>query len=207
MKDRWTLAEIVQEHFPSVSMDIYELLQKLEVEYEQILVKLSDPKEVRVVEKRIRTLRREKARYFRSMTQASFLEGVERFRIDPEQPHFLYEEFTYARPYQYKFDGRVHKVKSFRALYVRLLKTLHRMDRNRLLEVCFKPSMQLPSSDQFNETGDRMRVPREVAKGFYCETGLKANAFRDNISKIFRELEIDGARLEVYFDKMRLPNG
>lgn len=205
MKQHKGLEDILQEHFPSASMDVYELLNQLQEVYTSIYGKLSDSKEQRILDKKIRALEREKSRYYRSMTQASFLEGVERFRIDPSQPHYLREEFTYARPYQYKFDGKVHRVKSFRAMYVRLLKTLYRREKEKLVEVCLHPSMQGKSVPYFNENGKDMRVPREVAKGFYCEAGLNANAIRDNIVRVFRELGIAGSRFEVYFEKMNLP--
>ncbi len=189
---------------PYRSMRIYECLDNLERELVAAEGVLNFSKrERKTLAAAIEKLRREKEGYLVERLQISLLEQKPvHFLTDRRVPHFLDEDFTYVRPWAYDYRrGGLREVKSFKELYVDLLSLLFEKEPEAIREFVHQSKMNGRTRSYFASSPDGMDSPVYLSDGLYMETKFSANAIRDMIRKVFRELGKNDRDLRLYFAK------
>lgn len=109
----------------------------------------------------------------------------------------LQDDWTYTKPLSYHlYRGQEIYVKTYRDLYLSLIKFFLDKDRKKFLELLPKSRFQGVKIPYFSTSSRNMRTP-VFYRGVYIETHFTANKIRDLLIDIFHYFQIDPTFLQI----------
>lgn len=125
--------------------------------------------------------------------QLSFAEK----QVGSSNTRTLNDDWTYTKPLSYHlYRGQEIYVKTYRELYVSIIRFLIDKDRMKFREILMKSKFQGIKVPYFSRTAKNMRTP-VLYRGIYIETHFTANKFRDLLIELLHYFHIDPSFLQI----------
>ena len=125
--------------------------------------------------------------------------------LDKEEPHTLFEDFTYKRPYGFVLKGRACKgLVTWRNMYMQVCQVLSQMNSSRFKTLPENPAFISKRGNQyFSKDPDCFRWPLKVANGFYAEGNFSSNYICKMIADLLTAFGISHDNMVIYLREDR----
>lgn len=121
-------------------------------------------------------------------------------KVDHTVAHSLLENFTHIRPFGYKFlVEEIIETKTWKEMYIGACKQFLKLDEKKFISFQNKTIMNGESRDYFSDHEKGLDLPYKLKEKVYICTKFDANGFRDMLSKIIKEYNLDVGNFKVFF--------
>ncbi|MBM7562511.1 hypothetical protein [Fusibacter tunisiensis] len=128
------------------------------------------------------------------------LPEYEKYTVDTNIEHSLYENFTHVRPYGFKInDKKVVEVTSWQQMLIKTCEIFLKLDKERLLGFENLEHMNGKKNKYFSVTNSVLRKPGSVNDEIYIELNQSSNSVRNLIIKMLKEFGFKISDFKVYF--------
>lgn len=127
---------------------------------------------------------------------------VQELRSD--QPHSLYENFTFKRPHGFILKGTaITGVITWKRLYTRFCESLYRIDPQTFRDLPKNQGfISSHGNPMFSEAKDNFHTSISVG-GLYANAHFSANGFRDSIRKLIGAFGIPASEFDIFLREDR----
>lgn len=126
--------------------------------------------------------------------------------LDKTEPHNLYEDFTYKRPFGYVLDNSAVKgLKTWKMLYLNVLEQLRKKDKEKYSNLTeLEQFITKRGNLYFSKNKQDLRVPEPSENGeFFIEINLSVNYIRHVITKLLDYFGIPVKSMKIYLREDR----
>lgn len=124
------------------------------------------------------------------------------FRVDPNVPHYLYENFTWTRPIKIQFRDTSVPVLSWKDVLVAACHLLYEENPTIFNTFIDDKQMRGRSRRYFRNSSTGMRKPAQIdGSDLYVETNMSANSIRDLITRMLQQYKINSKEMLIYLEK------
>lgn len=128
------------------------------------------------------------------------LSDYEKYNVNKNMPHSLYESFKHKRPHAFEIEGNKIKIGTWKEMLIETSKYLYKKDPEILQSFLNDKNMNGKKRAYFSFDKKNLRDPKEIeGTGIYLETNLSANSIKQTIIKMLKKYNINIADYIVYF--------
>ncbi|NLN64936.1 MAG: hypothetical protein GX144_05940 [Clostridiaceae bacterium] len=119
--------------------------------------------------------------------------GDNTLQIDKKAEHTLYEDFTYIRPYGFRFRNRTHICKTWREVLLKTCEVLFMLNKKRFV------GFAETRNALFSTNPKDLRVPENICGAIFVEANLSSNSIKQLIIELLTEFGFVIEDYVVYF--------
>ena len=125
--------------------------------------------------------------------------------LDKSTPYNVHDDFTFRRPHGFILkDAAITGVVTWKRFYTRFCKALHRIDRERFLQLpTNKDHISSHGNPEFSNDKSILRDAIFISDSIYVEGNRSANTFRDSMKRLLSTFEIPLSEFKVYLREDR----
>lgn len=159
---------------------IEELIDLLEIENEEHIVKIEDENSYISVQKAI--------------------PNYADYQVDNQVEHTLYEDFMHKRPFGFKFiKNDIYEVRTWGEVFIKTCEILYDIDSKKFNDFENLLHMNGKKNKYFSKDIRNIRKEHKIRDGIFVETNHSANTIRNIILKMLKEYKFKASDYKVYF--------
>lgn len=120
-------------------------------------------------------------------------------KIDQKMEHSLNEDFTYVRPYGFRFRKKMYICKTWKEVLVKTCEILFILNKKRIMDFANIQNTGRIKPKYFSTDPNDFRRPEYICGAIYVETNLSSNSIKQLIIQLLNEFGFVIDDYVVYF--------
>lgn len=133
--------------------------------------------------------------------EKKIIPNYEEYIVDNRTEHTLYENFTFKRPFGFRYQNneKLVKVNTWHDMLLAVCSDLYKSNTGMFISFESDRSMNGKKKKYFSKDKANMRVPVLISNNIYIETNLSSNSIRNLIVKLLKKYKLSIEQFKVYF--------